>query len=217
MVWLISLAAVAAALVVWLVPVPRIHIPADDPDDPPPHFPSLPTPTRTVTLAVATLVAAQVLHVLPPELWLLWAAYIAVGAPLVLVDALTTWLPRRLHMVLVASMLPGLAWLGVAEPRAAVGALLGALAGFVVLFVAWRVGSGMGFGDVRLAAPMGAAAGAGGLQPWFTALLAATVIGAVWAILHALRRRTDKQLPGHFPYGPALWLGPLAGALFSAA
>lgn len=217
MVWLISLAAAAVSLVVWLAAVPRIHIPADDPEDPPPHFPSLPTPTRTVTLAVATLVATQVLHVLPSDQWLLWAAYIAFGVPLVLVDALTTWLPRRLHMVLVASMLPGLAWLAVSQPGTAVGALLGAVAGFLVLFVGWRVGSGMGFGDVRLAAPMGAAAGAGGVQFWFTSLLAATVIGAVWAIIHALRRRANQQLPGHFPYGPALWLGPLAGALLSAA
>lgn len=216
MVWLVPLLVTAAAVAVWLTVVPRVRIPVDDADDPPPHFPGLPTTPRTVALIVAALATSQVLHLLPPEQWWLWAAYLAVGAPLVLVDALTTWLPRRLHLLLVAAMLPGLAWLAVVDWRTALGALAGGLAGFLVLFVAWRVGSGLGFGDVRLAAPMGAVAGAGGVQQWFHSLLAATAIGAVWAVIHQLRRRTSQDLPAHFPYGPALWLGPLVGVALSA-
>ena len=47
-----------------------------------------------------------------------------------------------------------------------------------------------------------------GLQAWTTALLAGTLIGAGWAIVHALRGRASEP----FPYGPSLWLGPVVAA-----
>ena len=216
MVWLICVLVALVAMAVWLTVVPRIRITADDSGDPPPDFRSLLTTPRTIVLALAALAASQILHLLPHEQWWLWAGYIAVGAPLVLVDAVTTWLPRRLHLLLVAAMLPGLAWLAMSHWPSGVGALFGGAAGFLVLFLAWRIGSGLGFGDVRLAAPMGAVAGASGAGSWFYSLLAATVIGAVWAAIHVLRRRANPQLPAYFPYGPALWLGPLVGVALSA-
>ena len=52
------------------------------------------------------------------------------------------------------------------------------------------------------------AAGSMGLQAWTTALLAGTLTGALWAIVHALRGRASDP----FPYGPSLWLGPVVAA-----
>ena len=94
------------------------------------------------------------------------------------------------------------------SPGVLVTALAGACATSGVFWLVWRFSGSFGFGDVRLGLLVGAAAGSMGLQAWTTALLAGTLIGADWAIVHALRGRASEP----FPYGPSLWLGPVVAA-----
>ena len=102
----------------------------------------------------------------------------------------------------------GLAVVAVHSPGVLVTALAGACATSGVFWLVWRFSGSFGFGDVRLGLLVGAAAGSMGLQAWTTALLAGTLIGAGWAIVHALRGRASEP----FPYGPSLWLGPVVAA-----
>lgn len=212
--WLIGVVCGVGAITTWLVFVPRMRITTPPTDESVPHFFSLPTVPRTVGLFVATVALSLVLHQLAPWQWLLWVPYLAFGAPLVLVDALTTWLPKRLHYGVAATMVVGLGGLTAVDWRAAVAAVIGAAAAFGVFHLIWRLGSGLGYGDVRLAVLIGAVAGQAGMAMWITSLTAGIFIGALWALVHVARRRRRPQLPAHFPYGPALWLGPFAAAVF---
>ena len=124
------------------------------------------------------------------------------------VDLRTTWLPKRLHWIATAQVTAGLSVVAVLSPNAAVMALVGAFVTFGLFWLVWRFSGNFGFGDVRLGLLVGAVSGAPGLQTWTTALLAGTLIGAGWAVVHVLRGRASEP----FPYGPALWLGPIAAA-----
>lgn len=214
--WLIGVVCGLGAVTTWLVIVPRARIATPPTDEPVPCLPSLPTTSRTVGLFIATALISVVLLLVPTTLWWLWVPYLTFGAPLVLVDALTTWLPKSLHYFTAATMLAGLVGLAVVEWPAAVAAILGGAAAFGVFHLIWRLGTGLGYGDVRLAVLIGAVAGPLGIGFWLTAMTAGVIIGAVWAIVHVVRRRGNPALPQHFPYGPALWLGPFAAALFTA-
>lgn len=138
----------------------------------------------------------------------LWFGYLGAGGALVWVDFKTTWLPKRLHWIATAQVTAGLAVVAVHSPGVLVTALAGACATSGVFWLVWRFSGSFGFGDVRLGLLVGAAAGSMGLQAWTTALLAGTLIGAGWAIVHALRGRASEP----FPYGPSLWLGPVVAA-----
>lgn len=206
------LIAVIAALT-WALIVPRIRI--DDPE-----APQLDALVTAPSIAVVALVAAllgQGLWLVQVELWWLWMPYLALGLPLVAVDALTTWLPRRLHLIVAGAMAAG--WIGLLlqDWRAALAGLAGAAAGYVCFWFAWRLTGGLGFGDVRLAALIGAIAGVSGPTFWVLSFVCGTVIGAVHGIAHAVWAARHPGRPTHFAYGPALWLGPLIAALISAA
>ncbi len=138
----------------------------------------------------------------------LWFGYLGAGGALVWVDFRTMWLPKRLHWIATSQVAAGLAVVAVHVPAVLVTALSGALAAAGMFWLVWRFSRSFGFGDVRLGLLVGAVAGAMGLQSWATALLVGTLIGAVWAIVHALRGRASQP----FPYGPALWLGPVVAA-----
>ena len=90
-----------------------------------------------------------------------------------------------------------------ADPLVAVRGRLGGQACGGVLSLLWRVTGGIGFGDVRLMAVVGAVTAAHSVQLTIWAVLAGTIAGAAWG----LARRILKG-PGAFAYGPALWLGP---------
>ncbi len=138
-------------------------------------------------------------------LWVVWGSSVLV---LVAVDARSTWLPRRLTWWCLAQL--GLAiglaawWAG--DPGVLLGACLGGLLLCSLFWLLWRSGAGIGFGDVRLALGLGALAGSVSAQFWFTALLCASLAGAVLGVILALVR--GRGAP--FPYGPALWAGPWA-------
>ncbi|MDO5677277.1 MAG: A24 family peptidase [Propionibacteriaceae bacterium] len=210
--WLVALAVVTVAALTWVGMVPRIRI--DDPEAP--DLRALITPKSTALLAGVAAACSSVLWLTPPSHCWLWVPYLALGLPLVLVDLRTTFLPQRLHWWAAGAMGIGLIPLAVADWRAAVGAMIGAAAAFLFFYLAWRFSRTLGFGDVRLALLIGAVSGQAGVSPWTTSLLAGTVLGALHGIGHAVWARSHTDRPRHFPFGPALWLGPLVAAVVTA-
>ena len=101
-------------------------------------------------------------------------------------------------------------WLGDLGAHAFVSALAGMAAGFVILFIiALVVRGGMGWGDVKFAAFMGAATG---IPLVFVALFCGIILGGVTGVmLLVTRKRTRKQA---IPFGPFLALGTMATLLW---
>ena len=188
--------------------VPRLPRIAHDPTEPPPDYASLARPRDATVLGLVVLACACALWRVPAEQLPLWFGYLGAGGALVWADFRTTWLPKRLHWIATAQVAVGLAMTALLAPGSAAAGVIGALAAFGLFWLVWRFSRNFGFGDVRLGLLVGAAAGSMGLQAWTTALLAGTLVGAGWAIVHALRGRAADP----FPYGPALWLGPIAAA-----
>ncbi|AQP47468.1 hypothetical protein BW730_08140 [Tessaracoccus aquimaris] len=148
----------------------------------------------------------------PLGTWWLWVPYLAFGVPLVAVDLRTTFLPTALWRLCLVAMLVGLVPVALTSPPLALGVGLGAAALGAFFYLAWRLGRGMGFGDVRLAVLVGAVAGTSGVMGVASAALLGTALGAVQALVRvALRRGT-----GAFAYGPALYAGPFAAQLVAA-
>lgn len=194
---------VAVATAVQLFWVPRLATPALDADDAPPDFTRLRGAPHVAAAAVLALAAGSVFATVAPPHWGLWFFYLALGAPLVLVDAHTTYLPNELMHPLLSGCAGGVVVLLVHHPPAAIGALVGAAAGYGAFWCVWRFSSTFGFGDVRLAAAVGAVAGASGPNAWVLAFVVGTGLGAVAAVVAHLRRRAI------LPYGPWLWAGPV--------
>lgn len=101
-------------------------------------------------------------------------------------------------------------WLGDLGAHAFVSALAGMAAGFVLLFlIALVARGGMGWGDVKFAAFMGAATG---IPLVFVALFCGIILGGITGItLLVTRKRTRKQT---IPFGPFLAAGTMATLLW---
>jgi leader peptidase (prepilin peptidase)/N-methyltransferase len=142
---------------------------------------------------------------LPPLTQAPWTVLATLGVVLAIIDLRTTWLPKRLtHLgwllmaaaVALTAILTGDQWVGVRG-------LLGALAAGAVYGLVWAVSrGGFGFGDVRYAPLIGAAAGTESWAVWGWALLLGTLVGGVVGIVRLIRGRQ-----GSFPYAPAILLG----------
>lgn len=213
MIWVLAVvAAVASAAVHQRLVVPRLTTPATVDGEPAPDYRILASwPDVLGATGLALFTALLLLPGLPASQLPLWVGYLGAGAALAWVDLRTTWLPRTLNHLCLAQVGLGLAWLAITDWRVALAALLGGAATLGLFHLVWRLGTGFGYGDVRLAAIVGAVAGTGGLQHWLASILAGTAVGALWAVIHTLTRR-HANAPAHFPYGPSLWLGPvLAG------
>ena len=178
---------------------------------------------RPLALAPAVVISAAVVG-----LRLGWStslpAYLvlcAAGVTLAAIDVRTLRLPDAVLLPtgLAVLVLLGLAALVDGTPTAFLRALLAAAAGFgVFLALALINPSGLGLGDVKLAAVLGLALGHLGWEAAFLGLLAAFVLMAlVGVVLLALRRVTRSSA---LPFGPFMLLGallaiaadPLAGA-----
>ncbi|MGV8908659.1 MAG: hypothetical protein ACOH1Y_06715 [Propionicimonas sp.] len=190
----------------------RLPVPPDELDVAP--FAELATTRFQAILFCCSAVAGTVAFAcLPPAHWPAWAGLVSFGALLGLIDLRTGFLPLRL-----SRLTTGLAALGVALSawlRADWWVLAGAgtagalAAGF--FWLVWRLSSGLGYGDVRLAGLIGIVAGSGGAALAFWSFLLGTLVGALWGLVLRWRRRAD----GPFPYGPALLVGPLLALLVS--
>ncbi|HMR48510.1 MAG TPA: A24 family peptidase [Arachnia sp.] len=213
--WAVSGATAVVAALVLAVAVPRLPAPSLlDEDDPVPDYPALATGRAIAGLLVATFAVAQVIWLVPPAAWPLWVPYLALGAPLVYVDLRTTYLPIVLHRLARTAMLIALIPLAVLLPSAALAAILGAVVFRGLFWLVWRFSRSFGFGDVRLAALMGAVAAPSGIGSALAALFLGTLMGAVAGLVHALVRRR-RGGPASFAYGPWLWLGPVAAVAIS--
>lgn len=207
------LAVVHAVLIVCRLPEPTDHPPDDPPKTP---YRDLVTARNVLGVFVGCLVLGQILWVVPVTQWPAWVAYIGAGGVLVAVDLATTYLPRRLHYIVLAEVVIGVAWWGSQVGWAQLGRpVVAAGVAYAIFWLVWRFAGGIGFGDVRLMVVVGLVAALSGWNAFTTALLAGTIIGALWGIAHQLTRRRSGR-PAFFPYGPALWLGPFVAALLSA-
>lgn len=177
-----------------------------------PSYRSLVTPGRLATASVLGGCAGGIAAQQPAGVWPLLLVLAGPAAALVLVDALTTYLPLRLTRW--CWLLAGLAMAAMLLlPGAAPGALLlrwlvagGATA--AIFWLVWRLGAGLGFGDVRLAPLVAVAAASDSWPVWPAALLYGTALGALWGVVTAVwRRHHPHPLGTVFPYGPSLWLG----------
>lgn len=181
-----------------------------EPDEPVYH--DLARPDFVLACVLCSAVAAALSWTtLPPALQPLWSVLSVAGVLLAAVDAATTWLPLPLVQVTWAAM--AVATLTGATLGGGWGLLLraagGAAAAGGLYLVVWLVSSGgFGFGDVRFAPLLGAAAAAHSWGLLAGALLAGSLLGAVHGLLRLLRRR-----PGGFPYAPAMLGGTYLAAL----
>lgn len=192
--------------------VPKLPLP-NPADGPRPDYAATAGPTGYAAVALAAILSSLVVgHFLPSSTWWPWFGYLAVGTPLVWVDLKTTYLPiqptRLCGLLIMLGVLFGALW----SPWSLLWALVGGLAAFGMFYAIWRFSGSLGFGDVRLAAIIGVLAGAQGMQFWCYAVLLGTIIGGGWGVINWIRHRDSKRI---FPYGPALWLGPIAAIPFA--
>jgi prepilin signal peptidase PulO-like enzyme (type II secretory pathway) len=96
------------------------------------------------------------------------------------------------------------------QPKVLLGAVLGAILGFIYAIVAISKGRAMGGGDIKLAFTMGLILGTQGLLVgMFTAFNSAAVVGI---LLIALRRNKPRD---QIPFGPFLVAGTIVAFLFA--
>jgi len=209
LVWLVvvatgvATAAVSGPLLRWL-PEPQ----AEDP----PGYARLPTARFLVGVGTcASLAAAVAWTALPTSVQPLWTVLAVGGVLLAAVDQATTWLPLRLVQVTwVAMAVASLAGASLGGGwsqlvRSAAGA---AAAGALYLAFWAASGGGFGFGDVRYAPLLGAAAAADGWRLLVLALVAGTLVGGVLGVARLVLRRG-----GSFAYAPSMLLGTYLAAL----
>ena len=143
----------------------------------------------------------------------MWCGFSAAIVALALIDWDTTLLPDDITLPLLWAGLIGAAlrWTGVPLTQA----LWGAVAGYVSLWLVYQgfkllTGKeGMGFGDFKLFAALGAWFGWQALVP---IILMASVIGAVVGI--ALKLTSGLREGGQIPFGPFLAGAGLTAMLF---
>lgn len=156
-------------------------------------------------LAAVTLPAAQQ----PP-----WIVLSVVGVLLAWVDLRTTWLPRGLTRIgwLAMALAVTLTAAAAADPELLIRAGGGALASGGLYAAVWALSrGGFGFGDVRFAPLVGAAAGTVSWTVCWWALLLGSLGGAVVGVARLVLRRR-----GPFPYAPAILLGAYLALAASA-
>ena len=141
----------------------------------------------------------------------MWSVLAILGILLAAIDARTSWLPLQLTRTawlamavaaVLAASLGGGVWVAV---RAVAGA---AIAGGLYLLVWLLSHGGFGFGDVRFAPLLGAAAAADSWTLLWWAMLLGTVAGGLVGLLRLARGRRDA-----FPYAPSMLVGAYAACL----
>lgn len=207
MVWAGVVGAVAVAVVMGAVTIPVLGIlPEPIPSQGKVPYADLATPRFAGSVALATLLTAfSVVANAPPATWPVWLGLVGPGVLAAVVDARTTYLPKRLCHVswLLTTVGVILAALTVRSGQPVASAALGALTVGGFFWLLWRFTRGIGFGDVRLMVTVGAVCGVYGPAMVGWAVLAGTSLGAIWGIWHRLVRG-----PGPFAYGPGLLVGP---------
>ena len=202
----------------------RLAVPADQLDAPDVERAARPSalavgraarpPALAVGCATAVLLGALAARV-HPGLVLAAACWLAACAvPLAFVDAAVRRLPDRLTvtayagtaaLLLLAAAVTG-PWS--ALPRAALGGL--ALAGFYLLLLLISP-SGMGLGDVKLAASLGTLLAWFGWRVLIGGGFAGFLLAALYALLLLLAGRAGRKQ--HIPFGPFMIAGAVLAVL----
>lgn len=184
-----------------------------------PDYAALATRRFAVACGAVGLAASALGLSLAPVRWLaLWLVWATVFALLVAVDAMTTWLPLSLTRLVWgagAAALLVATGVGLLDGRGlgAVGrVLLGAALAGLLYGGMWRLGHGLGFGDVRISPVLGALGASLSWSGWWLAMVAGPALGALWALGRAATGRR-----GPFAYGPWMWLGPAVALVAHAA
>ena len=161
--------------------------------------------------ALAGITAAISWLSLPRYAQPMWCVLSMVGVLLAAIDARTSWLPLQLTRIawlamavaaVLAGSLGGGVWVLV---RAAAGAVI---AGGLYLLVWLLSRGGFGFGDVRFAPLLGAAAAADSWPLLWWTLLLGTVAGGLVGVLRLAQGRREA-----FPYAPSMLIGAYAACL----
>lgn len=150
-----------------------------------------------------------------PLLWLVPLVPVAVA--LSVIDWHTRLLPRRIVVpaTLATILVVTVVGLATGERDALVRALLGMVVARSFFWVLWWLRSaGMGFGDVRLAAPVGLVLGWVGWGALALGLWIGFIAFAVPAAGLALVRRDRTVLKKSFPFGPFMVIGALVGLVW---
>lgn len=217
--WVGAVVAVAVAGLAWFATgaiLRALPEPAGQTDKIP--YPALATPGFATAVAILSGLACLTVTInVPPDAWLAWAALVGPGVLSASIDARTTYLPKRLAQASWVLAGLGVGWLAVTTRSLTplVTAGVGALVVGGLFWLVWRWSRGIGFGDVRLMATIGAVSGLPDPGLITLAVMIGTIVGAVWGAIHRL-----SHGPGPFAYGPGLLIGPFAGlwvqALFAA-
>jgi leader peptidase (prepilin peptidase)/N-methyltransferase len=151
-------------------------------------------------LVFAALWVGCVLHLGPGRDAVVWGAFFSVLVVLCFIDAQTMLLPDllTLPLALAGGLLALAGWTGVEPLSALLGAGLGwgMLASVAWVFERWRGVAGMGGGDPKLMAALGAWLG-------FPALLPMALIASVLHLAYALVL-TGGRRQQEVPFGPAM-------------
>ena len=150
-----------------------------------------------------------------PLLWLL--PLIPIGVALAVIDWHTQLLPRRIVVpaTLAAILLVVVVGLATDQRDALVRALVAMVVARSFFWVLWFARSaGMGFGDVRLAAPIGLVLGWLGWGAVTIGLWFSFLSFALPAIVVVLARRDRTLLKRSFPFGPFMLFGALVGLVW---
>lgn len=153
-----------------------------------------------------------------PLLWLL--PLTPIGVALSVVDWHTKLLPRRIVIpaTLATTLLVVVVGLATDQREAVVRALVAMLVARSFFWVLWFVRSaGMGFGDVRLAAPVGLVLGWLGWGELAIGLWIGFMAFALPALVVVLARRDRTLLKRSFPFGPFMVFGALVGLVWGTA
>jgi len=102
-------------------------------------------------------------------------------------------------------------------PDFLLGALLGGVASYAIYLLQWRLsGYRLGFGDVRLSAPIGAIAGAFGFMLPVAAIAAANVLALIAIIISSIINSRSHGPKGHIAFGPFMIFGLVLTLLLRA-
>ncbi|WP_210502394.1 prepilin peptidase [Nocardioides xinjiangensis] len=225
------LAAVLAALLAGLggLLVPRLVARVPEPDTEPDAEPAKVRyadlaarpglgPRSALVAAVAGALVGLATGLDWPLLWLVPLVPVAVA--LSVIDWHTRLLPRVLVLPATGAAIVAVVAVGVAvgERDALVRALLAMVAVRSFYWLLWALRSGgIGFGDVRLAAPVGLVLGWVGWGAVVIGVWAGFLAFTVPALVVLALRRDRTLLKTSFPFGPFMVVGALVGLVWGTA
>ena len=218
-------AGLAGLLVPWLVgrlPEPERDESAEGEPTKPLYADLAARPGLAWKSALASAAAAALVVASVGSDW--WLAVLVPLVPVCVALAFIDWHTRLLPAVVVLPatayvVLAGLAgWPLTGDPNDLIRAAIGLAVARSVYWLLWFIHSaGMGFGDVRLAAPVGLVLGWTGWGALAIGLWASFMLFVVPALVVLLARRDRSLLKKSFPFGPFMVGGALVGLVWGTA